>query len=61
MAEPTPAFSGDRPAFTVDLLSQMDIDYWCQILNVSPEQLREAVQHAGNDAADVARYLRGKG
>ena len=50
-----------QPALTIDLLSQLDIDYWCQIFHVSPAQLREAVQNAGSQAIDVSRYLRTKG
>lgn len=55
----TPVSGG--PSFTIDMVSQLDVDYWCQIFNVSPEQLREAVQQVGHEAVDVARYLRSKG
>ena len=57
-SSPAPAPGG--PAFTIDLVSQIDVAYWCQIFDVSPEQLREAVQQVGHEAVDVARYLRGK-
>ncbi len=49
------------PALMIDMLSQIDVDYWCQIFHVSPAQLREAVQHAGHQAVEVSRYLRSKG
>lgn len=49
------------PSFIIDMLSQIDVDYWCQIFGVSPAHLREAVHHAGHEAVDVARYLRSKG
>lgn len=49
------------PAFAIDLLSQIDSDYWCQIFHVTAAQLREAVQSAGPQAVDVSRYLRSKG
>ena len=49
------------PSFIIDMLSQIDIDYWCQIFGVSPAHLREAVHHVGHEAVDVARYLRSKG
>lgn len=49
------------PALMIDMLSQIDVDYWCQIFHVSPAQLREAVHHAGHQAVEVSRYLRSKG
>ena len=49
------------PALMIDMLSQLDVDYWCQIFHVSPAQLREAVHHAGHQAVEVSRYLRSKG
>lgn len=45
----------------INMLSQIDVDYWCQIFHVSPAQLREAVHHAGHQAVEVSRYLRSKG
>ena len=60
MADTPSSPATGRPAFTIDLVSQIDVDYWCQIFDVSPEQLREAVQQVGHEAIDVARYLRGK-
>jgi hypothetical protein len=62
MADSTnPAGAGNAPAQTIDLLRESDVAYWCQIFGVSPAHLREAVQHAGRKAVDVAHYLRGKG
>jgi hypothetical protein len=64
MAENLSASGSDgasAPGQIINLLSQVDIDYWCRIFGVDPAQLREAVHHAGHQAADVARYLRGKG
>ena len=49
------------PALMIDMLSQIDVDYWCQIFHVSPAQLREAVHHVGHQAVEVSRYLRSKG
>jgi hypothetical protein len=46
---------------TIDLLKETDVGYWCEIFGVTPAQLREAVQAVGNNAVDVAGYLRGKG
>ena len=58
---PSTSGSGDAPAQIIDLLRETDVAYWCQIFGVSPAQLREAVHHAGHQAPEVARYLRGKG
>jgi hypothetical protein len=44
----------------IDLTSQTDVLYWCRILDVSMDQLRDAVHHAGHHAEDVQRYLREK-
>jgi hypothetical protein len=42
----------------IDLTSQTDIQYWCRIFDVSMDQLREAVHHAGHRVEEVERYLR---
>jgi hypothetical protein len=55
------ASGSQRPSQSIDLLSQIDTDYWCQIFHVTPAQLREAVQGAGPQAVDVSHYLRTKG
>ena len=59
--EPNPPAVPGGPALMIDMLSQLDVDYWCQIFHVSPAQLREAVHHAGHQAVEVSRYLRRKG
>jgi len=41
----------------IDLTQQMDVAYWCRIFDVSIDQLREAVHHAGHQAHEVGRYL----
>jgi hypothetical protein len=51
----------DAPGQIIDLLRQTDVAYWCEIFGVEPARLREAVHHAGHEAAAVARFLRGKG
>ena len=61
MDQSPPANPPQGPALMIDLLSQIDVDYWCQIFHVSPAQLRDAVQHAGHQAIEVSRYLRSKG
>ena len=61
MAEIPSSSAPTGPSFSIDMLSQLDIDYWCQIFGVSPAHLREAVQQVGHQAVDVARYLRQKG
>jgi hypothetical protein len=41
----------------IDLTRQLDVAYWCRIFDVSIEQLREAVHHAGHQVQEVQRYL----
>jgi hypothetical protein len=41
----------------IDLLSDMDVAYWCRALDVDHTELRRAVQHVGPRADAVARYL----
>lgn len=45
----------------IDLTRQMDVQYWCRVFDVSMDQLRDAVHHAGHLVEDVERYLRQKG
>jgi hypothetical protein len=42
----------------IDLTHQMDVAYWCRVFDVSIDQLREAVHHAGHQVTEVGRYLR---
>lgn len=42
----------------IDLTRQTDVAYWCRIFDVSIQQLRLAVHHAGHQVAEVRRYLR---
>ncbi|MGZ5194036.1 MAG: DUF3606 domain-containing protein [Ramlibacter sp.] len=44
----------------IDLTRQLDVAYWCRIFDVSIEQLREAVHHAGHQVQEVQRYLQQK-
>ena len=44
----------------IDLHSQTDVQFWCRVFDVSMDQLRNAVHHAGHKAEDVERYLRDK-
>ena len=44
----------------VDLTNQMDVQFWCRVFDVSMDQLRDAVHHAGHKVTDVERYLREK-
>jgi len=41
----------------IDLTRDTDVAYWCRIFDVSIEELRDAVQHAGHDAGEVQRHL----
>lgn len=42
----------------IDLTRQVDVQYWCRVFDVSMDQLRDAVHHAGHQVAEVGRYLR---
>ena len=44
----------------IDLTQQMDVQYWCRVFDVSMDELREAVHHAGHQVEEVERYLRQK-
>jgi hypothetical protein len=44
----------------IDLMRQTDVVYWCRIFDVTIEQLREAVHHAGHQVQEVQRYLQNK-
>ena len=52
----SPADSASR----IDLTRQTDVQYWCRIFDVSMDQLRDAVHHAGHQVEEVERYLRQK-
>jgi hypothetical protein len=45
------------PAPRIDLTREMEVAYWCRILDVSREQLRDAVHHAGHQIQEIQRYL----
>ena len=45
----------------IDLTKETEVLYWCRIFDVTMEQLRDAVHHAGHQADEVERYLRQKG
>jgi len=42
----------------IDLTQQTDVQFWCRVFDVSIDQLREAVHHAGHQVEEVERYLR---
>jgi hypothetical protein len=42
----------------IDLTHQTDVQFWCRVFDVSMDQLRVAVHHAGHQAEAVERYLR---
>ena len=45
------------PSQLIDLTRQVDVFYWCRLFDVSMDQLRDAVHHAGHQAEEVQRYL----
>ena len=56
-----PSTPSATPDQDVNLSSEPDIAYWCEIFGVDPTQLRVAVQATGPRAVDVGRYLKLKG
>jgi len=42
----------------IDLTRQTEVQYWCRIFDVSMDELRDAVHHAGHQVDEVERYLR---
>ena len=44
----------------IDLKSMTEVQYWCRIFDVSMDELRVAVHHAGHEVEEVERYLRQK-
>ena len=44
----------------IDLTQQMDVQFWCRVFDVSMDELRDAVHHAGHQVEEVERYLRAK-
>lgn len=49
--------SSNPPAQRIDLTREMEVAYWCRVFNISIDQLRDAVRHAGHQVEDVQRYL----
>ena len=48
----------DEVVETVDLSDAENVEYWCAHWNVTPEELRAAVEHAGgSDAPSVSLAL----
>jgi hypothetical protein len=43
----------------IDIHSEQDLQQWSRKFDVSPEQLKEAVQAVGTQAADVEDHLKG--
>jgi len=44
----------------IDLTKQTEQQFWCRLFDVSLDELRMAVKHAGHRMEDVERYLRQK-
>ncbi|MDE2606088.1 MAG: DUF3606 domain-containing protein [Burkholderiales bacterium] len=44
----------------IDLTRQTDVQFWCRVFDLSMDELREAVHHAGHQVEEVERYLRQK-
>lgn len=44
----------------IDLTRQTDVQFWCRVFDLSMDELRDAVHHAGHQVEEVERYLRQK-
>ena len=51
--------TGSPESQQIDIHSEEDLRQWSSKLDVSPEQLKEAVQAVGQRAADVEDHLKG--
>jgi hypothetical protein len=49
--------SDSRTLHRIDMLHDADVHFWCRTLDVSPAQLRAAVQRVGPQADAVRRDL----
>jgi hypothetical protein len=45
------------PPQRIDLTQAGDVAFWCRVFDVTMEQLRDAVHHAGHQVPEVRRYL----
>jgi hypothetical protein len=41
----------------IDLMHAGDVAFWCRVFDVTIEELREAVRHAGHQVPEIRRYL----
>ena len=48
--------SSTEQARVIDLTRQTDVLYWCRIFDVTMDQLREAVHHAGWDQQQAGGF-----
>ncbi len=48
---------GPQDRSRINLSERWEVQYWTQALGVTQEQLEQAVEQAGNDAAAVRRHL----
>ena len=53
--EPTSSSDSSR---RIDLTRETDVLFWCRVFDVTMDQLRDAVHHAGHQVDAVERYLR---
>lgn len=51
--------AGGTEGTTIDLNDDGNVRAWARKLDATPEQIREAVEAKGNQAADVEMHLKG--
>ena len=52
--------SSSETSRRIDLTRETDVLFWCRVFDVTMDQLRDAVHHAGHQVDEVERYLRQK-
>ncbi|RQP22242.1 DUF3606 domain-containing protein [Piscinibacter terrae] len=57
MPTETDAFTGSEHA-RIDLTRDVDVAFWCRLLDVDHSQLRRAIQQVGPRSDAVMRYLK---
>ena len=45
------------PGGRIEMRQDTDTAFWCRVFDISPAQLRRAVQQVGPQVAEVRRYL----
>ena len=50
--------TGPRNSDRVELSDEDEVRWWCKVLGVTEEKVRQAVQDVGTDATKIREYVR---